>query len=115
MMTTSIPGWQGGGCKRFGGRELAAARTKSLVLLPLFTKLEGGRLLVGKAAHSHWPIEMVPLLGGAFLISRSVPSLLPLFRARAPCVENKNNPLFCLLRAPGGPIERHWVATPPPE
>jgi len=27
-----IPGWQGGGCKRFGDSELAAARTKSLVL-----------------------------------------------------------------------------------
>ena len=42
----SIPGWQGGGCKRFGDSELAAARTKSLVLRPLLTKLEGGRLLV---------------------------------------------------------------------
>jgi len=53
--------------------------------------------------------------GRAVLISRRVPSLPPLLRARAPCVENKNKTRFCLLRAPGAPIERHWVATPPPE
>ena len=68
-----IPGWQPGGCKRFGGSELAAARTKSLVLLPLFTKLEGGRLLVGQAAHSHWPIEMVPLLCAADCLQAKLP------------------------------------------
>ena len=52
-----IPGWQPGGCKRFGGSELAAARTKSLVLLPLFTKLEGGRLLVDKRRTAIGPLK----------------------------------------------------------
>jgi len=44
-----------------------------LVLLPLFTKLEGGRLLVGQAAHSHWPIEMVPLLCAADCLQAKLP------------------------------------------
>jgi len=72
MMTTSQGGRAGEAAS-----ELAAARTKSLVLLPLFTKLEGGRLLVGQAAHSHSPIEMVPLLCAA--------DCLQVIRPPAPC------------------------------
>ena len=63
-----IPGWQGGGCKRFGDSELAAARTKSLVLRPLLTKLVGGRLLVEGGAQ--------PLVhrNGAFAVRRRLSS-----------------------------------------